>query len=332
MKVRYLGSTYSACDMYRASIPFSTLLEKGHDVEFIGMDVQRALASGKGYELEADVLIVPRPLSKFAYDVAFAAKSAGIAVVVELDDDMDTVHPNNTAYHDIQRGLQWLNMTLAISDLVTVSTQRLADKYGEKTVVVPNCVTDKVFEIEPTEEKWGVGWTGSIDVHPNDLQVVGNAIRKLAKQDVEFRHVGHGNLTEIIKSNYISYGFLEFGEYFHLINTFAVGIVPLEQSPFNNAKSYLKGIEYAAMGVPFVASPVAEYEYLNKVHGLGVIAKSEYQWFTEIRRMLRSDKALKELSEEYRQVAFDNFRMSQNDWRWLEAWEEAARRRQQVSV
>lgn len=325
MKVRYLGSMSSACDMYRASIPFASLLDKGHDVDFAGPDLERAFKSGSGVEIEADVLIVPRPLSQFAYDMVVSARQAGIATVVELDDEMDSVHKDNASYHAIQRGLPWLYKSIEACDLLTVSTSRLADLYApDKTVVVPNTVADGVFEIEPTEEKWGIGWTGSIDVHPDDLQVVGTSLRKMRnKHDVQFRHVGHGDIAQIIKTGYTAYGFLEFGEYFHTINTFAVGIVPLAPTNFNDSKSYLKGIEYAAMGVPFVASPVAEYTFLNKAYGIGVLADSEYGWYVELRKMLRSDSALKELSEEYRQVALDNFRASANDWRWLEAWEAA---------
>ena len=53
------------------------------------------------------------------------------------------------------------------------------------------------------------------------------------------------------------------------------GIVPLQRSRFNEAKSNLKGLEYAALGVPFVASPTAEYERLAESKfeaGRGTIA------------------------------------------------------------
>jgi hypothetical protein len=38
-----------------------------------------------------------------------------------------------------------------------------------------------------------------------------------------------------------------------------IGLVPLEARDYNRAKSALKGMEYAACGIPFVASPSPEY-------------------------------------------------------------------------
>ena len=37
------------------------------------------------------------------------------------------------------------------------------------------------------------------------------------------------------------------------IDNITVGMVPLALTPFNQAKSYIKGLEFAARGVPFVA-------------------------------------------------------------------------------
>ncbi len=35
-----------------------------------------------------------------------------------------------------------------------------------------------------------------------------------------------------------------------------VGIAPLVDRPFNRSKSWIKGLEYSAFGLPFVASPL----------------------------------------------------------------------------
>ena len=65
----------------------------------------------------------------------------------------------------------------------------------------------------------------------------------------------------------------------------SVGLVPLIDSPFNRAKSWLKGIEYAALGVPFVASPLPEYRKLADL-GAGVLADSPQEWYEAIDMLL----------------------------------------------
>ena len=40
-------------------------------------------------------------------------------------------------------------------------------------------------------------------------------------------------------------------------------MIPLEDTPFNRSKSWVKGLEACAMGLPFVASKLPEYESLG---------------------------------------------------------------------
>jgi hypothetical protein len=64
--------------------------------------------------------------------------------------------------------------------------------------------------------------------------------------------------------------------------TFDIGVVPLSNVPFNHAKSWIKGIEYAAAGVPFIASRLPEYQELKDKHGIGLVAKNPIQWRKQI--------------------------------------------------
>jgi hypothetical protein len=65
--------------------------------------------------------------------------------------------------------------------------------------------------------------------------------------------------------------------YPQLFRYFDIGIVPLSDVPFNHAKSFIKGLEYAAAGVPFVSSYSPEYQHLADC-GIGRVAKSDLEW------------------------------------------------------
>ena len=54
--------------------------------------------------------------------------------------------------------------------------------------------------------------------------------------------------------------------------------MPLTDIPFNHAKSYIKGLEYACGGVPFVASYSPQYEELVEKHGIGQLARSPQEY------------------------------------------------------
>jgi len=75
-----------------------------------------------------------------------------------------------------------------------------------------------------------------------------------------------------------------------------VGIVPLRVTPFNQAKSYIKGLEYAAAGVPFVAQKIDAYDDLYS-QGIGRIAKRPYEWVKQLKALtdykLREEESAK---------------------------------------
>lgn len=329
MKVRYLGSTSTACDLYRAAIPFKFVesdVDFTKDEAMLYMD--KVTHEVRGMEIDADVVIVPRPSQKAQYQAARGAKLSGLAVVVEIDDELDATHKENHAHTFLEQGRYWLYRTMEIADLITCSTERLAEKYYPlKSVVVPNYVHDMVFDYEMNKDKHGIGWTGSIGVHPNDLHQVGDAIARVTDETGwKFRHIGDGDLSDIIKCNYVSYGEVDFSQYLLGIDTFALGIVPLEHSDFNDSKSWLKGIEYASAGVPFVASPRREYRKMKKEFKVGLLAKNPHEWYTKLKRLCKDDAERESLSKQYRETAYEHFRISTNAWKWDEAWAEAYER------
>ncbi|MGH0053628.1 MAG: hypothetical protein ACQ5SW_09595 [Sphaerochaetaceae bacterium] len=331
MKIAYLGSNRSACDLYRASLPFKY---SENECGMVNKEVKNIINTETnevvGTNIEADVLIVPRPVSEVQYKVAQGALADGMTLVVEIDDMLDAVHQRNAAYRQSKAGVRWMLKTMELAHLITASTPTLANRYfPEKSLVVENYILDVFFDFEPSDEKEGIGWTGSIDVHPDDLDVTGDALRKMKKRHGwEFKHIGKGNLAPVLKMDYTSYGKLGFDQYMLGIDRFAVGIVPLANNEFNNGKSWLKGIEYASMGVPFVASgTAAEYRRLQEVHQMGTLVYDSYGWYTELRRLCTDESLRNEQSERYRQTAYENLRISQNAWKWDEAWEYAVQRR-----
>lgn len=74
--------------------------------------------------------------------------------------------------------------------------------------------------------------------------------------------------------------------YPQLVRHIDVGVVPLNLIPFNRAKSAIKGMEYAASGVPFVASPSDEYRWLREEYGIGRLALNADIWRAELSTLI----------------------------------------------
>lgn len=80
-----------------------------------------------------------------------------------------------------------------------------------------------------------------------------------------------------------------------------IGLVPLNNMPFNRCKSDIKGLEYAAAGVPFIASNLDAYIELQHDLGVGRIAKKPLNWAKHIKE-LSDYRVRKEEAEANREI------------------------------
>lgn len=237
---------------------------------------------------DADVVVFQRPLQRSLVESIPRLQAQGVRVAVEVDDDFTTISPRNISWRSCHpsvnpdRNFHHLAEACRIADLVTVSTPALAQRYGKhgRVRVVPNHIPASYLDIraEP-HDGVVVGWTGSVDTHPDDLQVTRGAVgRALRATGARFAVVGTGHGVQRrlgLDDPPSATGWLPLDEYPHAVAQFDVGIVPLDITAFNQAKSALKGLEMAAVGVPFVASPTDPYLAIGRA---GCIARKPREW------------------------------------------------------
>lgn len=290
---------------------------------------------------DADVVVLQRPLKAATADLVVALQAKGIAVVVELDDDFTAIHPNNQVWADVQpksnpgRNFKHLLRACANADWVTVSTTALARRYAPhgRVSVIPNRVPDWWMTLPVSEEEhelpW-IGWSGTLATHPTDLQQVGSSVARLVNAGAaDFAVVGSGVGIERVlglAEPPLTTGWLDLDEYPVGMGRIDIGIVPLDLTPFNEAKSWLKGLEFAARGVPFVASPTGPYLDLAAL-GIGQIARRPKEW-TGMLKALLDPCQRGYLGAKYREAVVEKgLVMSHGVHEWVSAWSSALRNR-----
>lgn len=287
--------------------------------------------------IDADVVVMQRILSQERYETLRALQASGVAVVVEIDDDFHAIHKRNPAWHGtnglVDPGLSrdWLMRACARADLVTVTTPALAARYAPhgRVAVLPNYVPARYLDIvKPDGLMPGrvLGWSGSTITHPDDLEVTHGKIGQLvADVGCRFEVVGTGYRVQealCLPRAPEATGWLPLDDYPQGLARLDVGIVPLLASPFNEAKSHLKGLEFAAVGVPFVASPTGPYRALHAA-GIGLLADTADDWYTHCRRLLIHADARRALADRWRDLVRESWTVEQNAWRWWDAWRAA---------
>lgn len=280
---------------------------------------------------DCDVIVLQRPLRAELADAIPHLQRHGVRVVVEVDDDFSCVHPRNVSFRHVHprlspdRNFQHLLRACAQADHVVVTTPALAARYGRhgRVTVVPNHIPAWYLDVT-AEEHDGlyVGWSGSIDTHPEDLQETGGAVQPaLDATGARMAVVGTGVGVQRalgLRDAPAACGWVALDDYPAAMAQFDVGIVPLQRTMFNEAKSWLKGLEMAAVGVPFVASPTADYMRLAGL-GVGLIAVRRREWASLLRRLLTEPEWRAELAGWGRARAAE-LTIEGNADRWWDAW------------
>jgi glycosyltransferase involved in cell wall biosynthesis len=305
------------------------------------------LMIGLGKPIEADVLVLQRPLSSAMPGLAYLVKEeSDCALVVELDDDFTSIHPQNVSFWSThprlnpQRSVRNILAMIQHADLVTVSTTALKKVYEKHTsapvVVVPNYVpswyltTERAGLAKPAEYegKLLLGWSGSLETHPQDLQVVGGAVAQVLRENenVALTIVGTGRgvsraFGTKAGGEILTTGWVPLSQYPSVMKELDVGMVPLQASRFNEGKSWLKGLEWASLGVPFVASPTMQYEALYQL-GAGLIADDSRRWKQKLTALVQNIDLRQDTAARGR-VAAGKLVMNDHLERWWEAWQSA---------
>lgn len=340
MKVVVSPADRSGCGSFRMIWPGEQLRAAGHDVEVLGPGQKLRLVmerdTVRDVLVEADVVVFQRVIHQWMADAIPILRAKGIAVVVDVDDDLTSVHPSNPAWagmHPSNAGrrmrdgsinrVSWRNLSAACraATLVTVSTPALLPVYAAhgRGQVLYNYLPDHYYGLA-REDSDVIGWPGSYHSHPNDPEVVGGAIARLVDEGAEF--VMRGDATGAgaafgLAADPVGGG-VPLDEWPRSVAELGLGIAPLADTKFNAAKSWLKPMEMCAAGVPWVASPRAEYRRLHAM-GAGVLAERPRAWYRELKRLRESAALRQEMSEAGRAVAAQ-LRLADNAWRWVEAW------------
>lgn len=340
-----------ACGRYRLRWPAGILkAETGWDIEIHQPGSIKTAMKGdqlvglKGLSdpKSIDLLVTQRCHSPGALALLRWAHTQGIAVVVDNDDAMWCLDRDNSAYAAWGNG-QWkfADAAAEIADVTTVTTQLLAKRYGKhgRTEVIPNYVPAEAIKNQVParhlfDDTLTVGWAGSVGTHPNDLQVMGNAIERFQRATgARVRVIGDAEgAAKVWGVDVDKVDFQPLGTpYYSALTSVDIAVVPLADTTFNRGKSWLKAMEFSMMGVPVIASPTPANTQLQRNVGPEWVqlAATPQEWYS---KLVSTSIAInfRRIAEQERPVMDDRVRtlltMERNAGRWEEAWKRALNR------
>lgn len=344
MKVLLHPADQGGCGHYRMVCPGRVVESQGVEVE-ITPDIPREQGVNNPLDVrpgptDADVIVFQRPCKGWVADFIPMYQARGHAVVVDVDDDFSCLHPNHPGRLRLNPSLNseinWHHLQRACraADLVTVTSPSIAERYGAhgRVAILPNCVPAELLDMPRTSDGHTLGWGGQFAFHLGDMAATRGGVAEALRRNPNWRFLVVGEREDgqqqlALDEPPDETGFLGLDGWYDALGKLDVGIVPLGSTRFNEGKSYLKGIEYAARGIPFVASELPEYQYLAE-NGIGMLAQERGRsWRAALCDLIRDESLRAEMVQSGRERVEEAHTYEGEAWRWAEAWTQALENR-----
>ncbi len=285
----FAGHDGSGCAWYRIITPLTELAKHGHEVTLIdasqhGAHHDTALRQASGHDL-----IIGQRWDRHEAMGGWRRLRAHSRLVYEVDDDVWAVEPVNWAAYsrysraDVQDAVAH---SAQVADLVTVTTPVLADvmrEHNPNVAVIGNHIPGWVCDL-PREQRSrpSVGWMGGAS-HGRDMGVIAGPVRRFLNRfpgwdaqlvGVDYRptvrheRVAFTPWTHVVAEPEAFYSSIDFD----------LGLAPLYPTRFSRSKSAIKALEYAARGIPVIASDSEPYHDFV-LHGVtGFLVSRDHEW------------------------------------------------------
>lgn len=214
------------------------------------------------------------------------------ATVYEIDDDPFSLDPVNwlakPAYDNAEMR-QAIRDCASAARLVTVTTEPLARvfrQFSDNVTVLPNRIPAWLLDAErPRHEKLTIGWMGGVS-HSRDLAMIAQAWRDVVDETGSRGHfVGADYRTMLRPHGFDATDWIVPPAATYPRIDFDVALAPLSDHPFNNSKSPIKVMEYAALGIPVVASDHPVYRDYVTDGVTGFLCRTPHQWHQKMTRL-----------------------------------------------
>jgi hypothetical protein len=282
---------------YRLALPLMAMRERGHEVVHVEQEYKRVIDIGP--LAGCDYVHIHRPA--LLYDdgeVVTRLQEAGVVVGFDEDDNVIDMPAGLEEKTDqpwlprARRNFELLLEHVARVALVTTPSDHLADRFeaaGATNVhVIDNYLPGAFNRVSPRgHDGFVIGWHAGRE-HLVDAELLGLAptLERVLDAHPDARVVTVNVELGMEHERYSREEAMPIETLTQRLADFDVGIVPLADIPFNHGRSNVKAREYAAAGVPWLASPVGSYEHLGAEEG-GQLVEDD-GWFEALDRTIRS--------------------------------------------
>ena len=211
---------------------------------------------------------------------------------------------------------------ISLCDLVFAGNQYLADyagKYNKQVVIVPTTIDTVEYSPNPKikSAKITIGWSGSITTikHFEFALPVLERLKQKYGEMLQFKVIGDSSYRNK-KLGIEGIGWKKDDEVKEL-STFDIGIMPLPDDEWAKGKCGLKGLQYMALEIPTIMSPVGVNTEIIQDGVNGFLATEIDEWMEKMSRLIENADLRASMGKEARKTVYDHYSVESQKNRYL---------------
>jgi glycosyltransferase involved in cell wall biosynthesis len=258
---------------------------------------------------------------------------AGVPFVFDFDDAifLRYVSPTNGLLSLLKFGPSKTRAACRMAAHVTCGNEYLASyarQLNNNVTVIPTTIDTAAYEVKPraANEIPVIGWTGSHSTLAH-LETLAPVLRELARQEkFRLRVISSKDDYRMGGAEVESLAWTSRTEVDDL-RPVDIGIMPLPDDPWTRGKCGLKALQFMAMQIPIVCSPVGVNSEIIQHGKNGFLAGTAEEWIATLRRLLHDAELRREIGREAGRTVAQHYSAASQAPRIAEVFRNAAERR-----
>jgi glycosyltransferase involved in cell wall biosynthesis len=286
-----------------------------------------------------------KKIKRGEYDVVFIYRDAlmfrsvyfekqihrlGVPMIYDFD---DSIWLNDVS--DANRSFAWLKNPAKVGPIISMCTLVIAGNeylrnyaiaFNPNVQIIPTTINTEIYQVNPKMRNQDgvvtIGWSGSITTikHFKTAVPVLREIKKKYGSKVRIKVIGDGTYED--KNLGIQGKWWDGENEIDELSEFDIGIMPLPDDAWSKGKCGLKGLQYMALEIPAIMSPVGVNTDIIEDGQNGFLASAHHEWVEKLSRLIESAELRKKLGVNGRRTVTDKYSVDAHKEKYLEIFNE----------
>jgi glycosyltransferase involved in cell wall biosynthesis len=208
-----------------------------------------------------------------------------------------------------------------------VHIEYIQPKFDLKCFYIPMAIDTQKYQPQTSrkEGKIRIGWSGSHHTNVQCLPVMKVCMEMLAEQ-LDFELIVISNLDPEIKWKNVQSRFIQWTADTEVegLQQIDIGLMPLEDGPFERGKCALKAVQYMAIGIPALVSPVGVNSLIVKDDFNGFQCKDNQAFVDHILTLANNENKRIEMGKNARKTVEEKYAIEVLTQKYIDVFTEIA--------